>query len=70
MANSALVVAMLVSVIWAPEGLGSRVTDNYTIGGFASLEACRSAEGQVKAQVAQMYPSNAAMIARCISAPK
>lgn len=70
MANSSLVVAMLVSVIWSPEGPGSRLTDNYTIGGFTSLEACRNAEVQVKAQVAQMYPSNAAMIARCISAPR
>ena len=58
MANSALLIAMFVS---------SRVTDNYTLGGFSSIEACRVAEASVKTQVAQMYPPNAMMIARCVS---
>lgn len=68
MANTALLVAMLVSVIWSPDGPASRVTDSYTIGGFSSIEACRSAEAGIKTQVAQMYPPNAMMIARCVSA--
>jgi hypothetical protein len=70
MANSALLIAMLVSIVWSPDGPGSRVTDNYTLGGFSSIEACHDAEASVKSQVAQMYPAGAAMIARCISAPK
>ena len=67
MVNSALLIAMFVSVIWSPEGAGSRVTDNYTLGGFSSIEACSVAEASVKTQVAQMYPPNAMMIARCVS---
>jgi hypothetical protein len=70
MANSALLIAMFISVIWSPEGPGSRVTDNYPLGGFSSVEACRDAEASVKTQVSQMYPPNALMIARCVSAAK
>jgi hypothetical protein len=70
MANSTLLILMLVSVVWSPDGPGTRVSDNYTIGGFSSIEACRDAEAAVKAQVAQMYPASTPMIARCVSAPK
>ena len=70
MANSTLLIVMLVSIAWSPDGPGTRVTDNYTLSGFSSIETCHDAETSVKSQVAQMYPANAAMIARCVSAPK
>ena len=70
MANSALLIVMLVSIVWSPEGPGTRVTDNYTLAGFSSIKACHDAEASVKSQIAQMYPADAAMIARCVSAAK
>ncbi len=65
---NATLIAMLVSVMWTPSG--NAVTDNYTLQGFATTEACRDAEASVKAQVVKMYPEGAVVIARCISAPK
>ena len=65
---NATLIAMLVSVMWTPSG--NAVTDNYTLQGFTTVEACRDAEAPVKAQVAKMYPEGAVVIARCISAYK